>query len=146
MEKMAFQCTLLSGGLIFAPYLAVRVSLSPVYQTLFDASIRVFVISSPIKFLVSCILYPGAPISQRRSPTKQQQQCLGKRGWTGGYPTPTSLPLSPHFPPPFTPLPSPSPPTSLPLQPHFPPPVRFFPPPDKILFLFMNLSLAKNQN
>ena len=68
------------------------------------------------------------------------------RGWTGGYPTPTSLPLSPHFPPPFTPLPSPSPPTSLPLQPHFPPPVRFFPPPDKILFLFMNLSVARNQN
>ena len=90
---------------------------------------------------------------------KQQNHCLGKsaqidlaefqpimRGWTGGYPTPTSLPLSPHFPPPFTPLPSPSPPTSLPLQPHFPPPVRFFPPPDKILFLFMNLSVARNQN
>ena len=68
------------------------------------------------------------------------------RGWTGEYPTPTSLPLSPHFPPPFTPLPSPSPPTSLPHQPHFPPLVRFFPPPDKILFLFMNLSVAKNQN
>ena len=71
---------------------------------------------------------------------------LQTRGWTGGTQSPlpspfypTSLPLSPHFPPPL-------PPTSLPLQPHFPPPVRFFPPPDKILFLFMNLSVAKNQN
>ena len=54
-----------------------------------------------------------------------------KRGWTGGYPIPSSLPLSP-------PLPSPFSPTSLPLLPHFPPPIRFFPPPDKILFLFKN--------
>ena len=48
---------------------------------------------------------------------------------------------NPHFPPPLTPLPSLSPP-----QPHSPPLVRFFPPPDKIVFLFMNLSVAKNQN
>ena len=38
------------------------------------------------------------------------------RGWTGGYPIPSSLPLSPHFPPPFPPLPSPFSPTSLPLS------------------------------
>ena len=55
-----------------------------------------------------------------------------------GYPIPTSLP----FPPTSLPLS----PTALPLQPHFPPPVRFFPPSDKILFLFMNLSVAKNKN
>ena len=60
------------------------------------------------------------------------------RGWTGGYPIPSSLPLSPHFPPPSPPLPSPYYPTSLPLLPHFPPPIRFFPPPDKILFLSKN--------
>ena len=50
------------------------------------------------------------------------------------------------IPSPFYPTSLPTLPTSLPLQPHFPPPVRFFPPPDKILFLFMNLSVAKNQN
>ena len=50
-----------------------------------------------------------------------------------GYPIPSSLPLSPHFPPPSHPLPSPSSPTSLPLLPHFPPAIRFFPPPDKEL-------------
>ena len=55
-----------------------------------------------------------------------------------GYPIPSSLPLSPQFPPPSPPLPSPFSPTSLPLLPHFPPPIRFFPPPDKILFLFKN--------
>ena len=60
------------------------------------------------------------------------------RGWTGGYPIPSSLPLSPQFPPPSPPLPSPFSPTSLPLLPQFPPPIRFFPPPDKILFLFKN--------
>ena len=38
------------------------------------------------------------------------------RGWTGGYPIPSSLPLSPHFPPPSPPLPSPFSPTSLPLS------------------------------
>ena len=69
------------------------------------------------------------------------QKLLVVRGWTGGYPIPTSLPLSPHFPP-SLPLSL----TSLPLQPHFPPTVRCFPPPDKILFLFTNLSVAKNQN
>ena len=60
---------------------------------------------------------------------------------------------NPHFPPPYTPLPSPFHPTSLPLSPHFPPPptplpspCQIPPPPDKILFLFMNLSVAKNQN
>ena len=39
-----------------------------------------------------------------------------RRGWTGGYPTPSSLPLFPHFPPPSPPLPSPFYPTSLPLS------------------------------
>ena len=39
-----------------------------------------------------------------------------RRGWTGGYPIPTSLPLSPRFPPPLPPLPTPSNPTSLPLS------------------------------
>ena len=39
-----------------------------------------------------------------------------RRGWTGGYPIPSSLPLSPHFPPPSPPLPSPFSPTSLPLS------------------------------
>ena len=38
------------------------------------------------------------------------------RGWTGGYPIPSSLPLSPQFPPPSPPLPSPFSPTSLPLS------------------------------
>ena len=33
-----------------------------------------------------------------------------------GYPIPSSLPLSPHFPPPSPPLPSPFSPTSLPLS------------------------------
>ena len=33
-----------------------------------------------------------------------------------GYPIPSSLPLSPQFPPPFPPLPSPFSPTSLPLS------------------------------
>ena len=99
----------------------------------------------------SYICYYGLPskynsTEQYSSGLRGRGNFLYMRGWTGGYPTPSSLPLSPHFPPPFTPLPSPSPPTSLPLQPHFPPPVRFFPPPDKILFLFMNLSVAKNQN
>ena len=34
-----------------------------------------------------------------------------------------------HFPPPLSPLPSPSAPTSLPLCPHFPPPIKIVPPP-----------------
>ena len=44
------------------------------------------------------------------------RQRILKRGWTGGYPIPSSLPLSPHFPPPPPPLPSPFFPTSLPLS------------------------------
>ena len=38
-------------------------------------------------------------------------------------------PLSPLFPPPLSPLPSPSLPASLPLSPYFPPPLPRFPPP-----------------
>ena len=63
---------------------------------------------------------------------------LFRGGGQGGYPIPSSLPLSPHFPPPPPPLPSPLSPTSLSLLPHFPPPFRFFPPPAKIVFLFKN--------
>ena len=55
-----------------------------------------------------------------------------------GVPNPHFPPLSPHFPP----LPHfPPPPTPLP-----PPPFQIFTLPDKVLFLFMNLSVAKNQN
>ena len=39
---------------------------------------------------------------------------------------------NPHFPPPFTPLPSPFHPTSLPLSPHFPPPPTPLPSPCQI--------------
>ena len=74
----------------------------------------------------------------RISPNLYENHKATKRGWTGGYPIPSSLPLSPHFPPSSPPLPSPLTPSSLPLLPHFPPPIRFFPPPDKILFLFKN--------
>ena len=61
------------------------------------------------------------------------------RGWTGGYPIPSSLPLSPTSLPLSPPLPSPCPPTSLPLLPHFPPPIRFFPPPDKKIVFIQEL-------
>ena len=48
-----------------------------------------------------------------------------ERGWTGGYPIPSSLPLSSQFPPPSPPLPSPFSPTSIPLSDFSLPLIRF---------------------
>ena len=55
----------------------------------------------------------------------QQTYLILMSGWTGGYPIPSSLPLSPRFPPPSPPLPSPFSPTSLPLSDFSLPMIKF---------------------